>query len=186
MEPQSTFLSQSKLEKEEAEDDYVDAKATKSDNAKVPEHLWNYRITEKLMLTWKRTRRKELGGVRKHSRNTTRPFKPPLNFKKACDRLRFRWALKRIRKACLNYWKSKVRLDFKIWFSAEGCKHKDADQVLVDGEAAVDRAQGATWWGWDKGSSIFFWRWLPDYQESARVGIASMFVGDPLLKWSIV
>ena len=62
MEPQPTFVSQSNLEKEEAEDDHVDAKATKADNAKVPEHLWNDRIAKKLMLTWKKTRRKELGG----------------------------------------------------------------------------------------------------------------------------
>ena len=44
----------------EIEDDHVDAKATKADNAKVPEHLWNDRIAEKLVLTWKRARRKEL------------------------------------------------------------------------------------------------------------------------------
>ena len=33
------FISQSKIEKEKVEDEYVDAKATKADNAKVPEHL---------------------------------------------------------------------------------------------------------------------------------------------------
>jgi len=51
--------------------------------------------------------------------------------------------------------------------------------VLADGHAVVERAQGVSWWKWDKGSSIFFWRWPPDYQESASVGIAPMFVGDP-------
>ena len=55
--------------KEPEEQEHVDAKATKADNAKVPEHLWNDRIAEKLMLTWKRARRNELEGVRKHSRN---------------------------------------------------------------------------------------------------------------------
>ena len=60
LELQPTFVSQAKAEKEEVEDEYVDAKATKADNAKVPEHLWNDRIAEKLVLTWKRARRKEL------------------------------------------------------------------------------------------------------------------------------
>ena len=90
------FVGQAKEERYEVEDDHVDAKATKAGNAKVPEHLWNDRIAEKLMLTCKRTRRKELGGVCKHSTNMTRPFKLPLIFKRAVDQLRFRWALKRI------------------------------------------------------------------------------------------
>ena len=49
------------------EDEHVDAKATKADDTKVPDHLWNDRIAEQLMLTWKRERRKELGGFRKQS-----------------------------------------------------------------------------------------------------------------------
>ena len=28
-----------------------------------------------------------------------------------------------------------MRLDFKKWYSAEGCHHKDAIDVLADGEA---------------------------------------------------
>ena len=106
------YLSKMAEAKEPEEQEYVDAKATKANNAKVPEHLWNNRIAEKLMLTWKQTRRKELGRFRKHSRNMNLPFKPPLNFKRAGDRLQFRWALKRIQKACLHYWKKKVHLDF--------------------------------------------------------------------------
>ena len=142
---QSAFLAQAEEEIVEVEDDHVDDKATKADNAKVPEHLWNDRIAEKLMLTWKRTRRKELGGVRKHCRNMTRPFKPPLIFKRAVDRLRFRWALKRIRKACLHYWKKKVRRDFQKWYRKVGCHHEEATHVFADGLAAVERAQGASW-----------------------------------------
>ena len=127
--------------KEPEEQKRVDAKATKDDNAKVPEHLWNDKIAEKLMLTWKRTRRKELDGVRKHSRNMTQHFKPPLIFKRAVNRLRFRWVLKRIQKACLHYWRKKVQLDFQKWYRKIGCHHDDADQVLADEDAAVERAQ---------------------------------------------
>ena len=43
-------------------EEHVDAKATKADNAKVPEHLSNDRIAAKLVLTWKRARTKEYGG----------------------------------------------------------------------------------------------------------------------------
>ena len=35
------------------EDEHVDAKAMKADDAKDSEHLWNDRITEKLKLIWK-------------------------------------------------------------------------------------------------------------------------------------
>ena len=68
---------------------------------------------------------------------------------------------------------------FQKWYRNVGCHHEEATQVLADGRAAVKRAQTASWWEWDKGSSIFFWRWPPDYQESSRVGIVPIIVGDP-------
>jgi hypothetical protein len=38
---------------------------------------------------------------------------------------------------------------------------------------------GASWWEWDKGSALLFWRWPKDYIETARIGIAPMFDSDP-------
>ena len=73
----------------------------------------------------------------------------------------------------------KVTRDFDQWFEEVGKLHEDSNQVFLDGLSACARANGASWWEWDKGSSIFFWRWPPDYQEAARVGIAPMFNSDP-------
>ena len=47
----------------------VSEKATKSDDTAVPKHLWNDRIAEKLMLTWKCDKRKHQGTNRKQVRN---------------------------------------------------------------------------------------------------------------------
>ena len=150
-------------------------KATKADDARVPEYLWNDQIAEQLMLTWKRKSRKEIGSHKqKRNRGRKRP-PPPLIFKRAADRLRFKWALSRIRGFALKYWKRKVKRDFQVWFSLLDKEMKDKEQILSDGLAACTRAGQSSWWNWDKGSSIFFWRWPPDYQEAARIGIAPMF-----------
>ena len=93
----------------------VSEKATKPDDVVVSEHLWNDRIAEKLMLTWKRDKRKHQG--------TNRLFvahNPPLTFKKVKDCNKFRWALGRIRSFCLQYWKRKVTRDFDQWFHEIG------------------------------------------------------------------
>jgi hypothetical protein len=29
----------------------------------------------------------------------------------------------------------------------------------------------ASWWGWDVGSSLFFWRWLKEFRKEARDGM---------------
>jgi hypothetical protein len=28
----------------------------------------------------------------------------------------------------------------------------------------------ASWWGWDAGSSLFFWRWPSEFRKEARDG----------------
>jgi hypothetical protein len=51
----------------------------------------------------------------------------------------------------------------------------DAISILADGLRACEKADGASWWEWDKGSALLFWRWPKDYIETARIGIAPMF-----------
>ena len=138
-------------------------KATKADDAAVPVFLWNERIQRGLQKSW----------------NTdTKPgakWTHPLDFTDKVDQFRFKWALNKIRQACLTYWKRKVKIDFEKWYHLKGESHPHAKQVWTDGQAAVAKASQASWWNWDKGSSIFFWRWPADYQEIVRVGLAPMF-----------
>jgi hypothetical protein len=54
-----------------------------------------------------------------------------------------------------------------------------ATEILEDGLKACEKADGASWWDWDVGSALLFWRWPPDYVEVARVGIAPMFDTEP-------
>ena len=136
-------------------------KATKADDAAVPVFLWNDRIQKGLENIW--------------SSDTTLDGTRPLDFGNEADQLRFRCALNKLRHGCLCYWKRKVKADFEKWYQLKGKSHPHAKQVWIDGQAAVSKASQASWWNWDKGSSIFFWRWPADYQEIVRVGLAPMF-----------
>eukprot|EP00536_Pseudo-nitzschia_multiseries_P008949 jgi/Psemu1/66766/estExt_Genemark1.C_2380032 len=107
------------------------------------------------------------------------PGKPPLQLHKASDRLRFKWALKQIQFFCLIFWKRKVKHGFLTWFQAGGLDHSEDKEIFLDGLAACQKANKASWWNWDNGSSTFFWRWPSDYQTIARKGIIPMFNSDP-------
>ena len=152
-----------KVEREEDRAGTATDKATKADDAAVPVFLWNDRIQEGLEKLWEAETGSGLEGTR------------PLDFTSKVDQLRFKWALNKLRQGCLTYWKRKVKTDFEKWYQLKGKSHPHAKQVWIDGQAAVAKASQASWWNWDKGSSIFFWRWPADYQETVRVGLAPMF-----------
>ena len=38
------------------------------------------------------------------------------------------------------------------------------------GSDAVSRLAGSSWWTWDAGSTLLFWRWPKQYQKSIRDG----------------
>ena len=174
MDPEIEFAGYQ--EPDDEEKDAVTDKATKADDAAVPEYLWNDRIEVKLTKCWKKSGREELGPRRKQKRNRVGNISPPpLMFEKPHDKLRFKWALKRIRSFALKHWKSKVKRDFASWFQLISKDAKNRKDILADGLEACARAGQTTWWNWDKGSAIFFWRWPPDYQETARIGLAPMF-----------
>ena len=69
-------------------------------------------------------------------------------------------------------------MDFCSWYKLHGQLDEDKE-VWKAGMKAVKRAWWCTFWDWPRGSSIFFWRWPPDYQRVARLGLAPMFDGDP-------
>jgi len=155
--------------------DLVTDKATKSDDAAVPEFLWDQRIAEGLMILWKKERRARLLAGRKESRT---PF--PLAFRRTeTDWQTFRKALITIRRFFLQIWKRRVSVGFEAWFDQVGAKSSDAAEILADGRAACQQARKSTWWEWEGGSTIFFWRWPADYQSAVRVGVPPMFISDP-------
>jgi len=61
------------------------------------------------------------------------------------------------------------------WFEEVGKLRREKEDIFRDGMKACAKADQCSWWNWDKGSSIFFWRWPPDYQETARIGVMPYF-----------
>ena len=51
------------------------------------------------------------------------------------------------------------------------CLKPDLAKDLEIGRDAVGRAANATWWNWDAGSTLFFWRWPTWSRRSVRDGI---------------
>lgn len=47
---------------------------------------------------------------------------------------------------------------------------KGHKSILESGREAIERATSATWWGWEGGSSLFFWRWPKSHIRWAREG----------------
>lgn len=157
--------NEEKLVRLKEELDGVAEKAVKADNSEVPVSLWNKRVQSKLANLDNSAKT-----LFKNRDLTTR--KEQENLFHLLDQLRL---------PTLQYWKRKVRLDFMRWYNCnrESWEDKHAEDVLKSGLKAVSKVNGASFWEWDKGSSLFFWRFPPHYQETARTGIAPMFDSNP-------
>ena len=151
-----------KEEDEEAKFSTVTEKAVKSDDAAVPEHLWNDRVAV---------------GLRDMRKKQDRIF--PFDFESAKDCKRFSKGLAGFRAFALKIWKRKVRREFLQWFEAHGQHHAKCKDILRDGLRACSKADQCSWWNWDAGSAIFFWRWPSHYRETARLGVTPYFDTPP-------
>jgi len=141
----------------------VTDKAVKADGAAVPIRLWDERVATHLQEAWERK------GV----------SKPPLNFSAPGDRAKFSRILNNVRKRLLVIWKNRVRKSFLEWYRTLPSNSTDRVEIGRDGAKACSKAADASWWEWDKGSALFFWRWPPHYREIARKGVAPFFDADP-------
>ncbi len=55
---------------------------------------------------------------------------------------------------------------------------------LIRGADAISRAHYSSYWSWDSGSSLFFWRWQPEYALEARDGVPAFIYWDNLKSYS--
>ena len=89
---------------------------------------------------------------------------------KAFDLIRELLLLRRwkqnLHQSFLDYILKEHGLDWQNHLKEEGELRKD----LQAGRDALDWAMKATWWGWDAGSALFFWRWPDAFRKEARDG----------------
>jgi hypothetical protein len=158
--------------------------ATKADDAEVPTHLWDcraLRLPENSLPTerdkaalnllrlrclrfWKRSTVKDL--VRYLSTKSGKTAKNTKNKSEAsplteCGSHVYKGSTNSLRK-----WTATGRVRYTSWWDSRPRLDKDA----VVGLDCVLRVADSTWWDWDGGSTIFFWRWPAEFRVSVRDG----------------
>lgn len=139
--------------REEAEElTTVSLKAIKSDDAAVPVRLWN----EAVLRGVKREHRE---ACTKNS-NLVRRFENLLNW---------------LRKQSLKHWKKTVISEF--WECFHGTEHSEDGRSDIEqwGLEMIKHVKKCSWWEWQGGSTIFFWRWPDPYQKDVRDGVPARF-----------
>ena len=89
------------------------------------------------------------------------------------------WSLKRKKRsgAPAYVWTNSGRADYKnFWEQPRQSDHSRA--VLESGREALGRVALATWWDWNGGSSLFFWRWPNSHIRWAREGQPHFVTGE--------
>jgi hypothetical protein len=142
--------------------EHVRDKATRSDDSSIPFYLWNERVVNQLNDHW-----------------TSRGMIPQFDVSNPHEILKVTRALRLLRIAATRYWKRSVQRCFDTWYEEKGRHCFDHKDIRIAGDAAVAKAARASWWEWSWGSTIFYWRWPPDYQDVVRKGVAPMFDSEP-------
>ena len=130
--------------------------AVKADDAKVPVWLWNTAILTGLV----------------QFPNLNRNFTEEQYdiIMRGLDALRG-WLLK--------VWKKRVKTSFYCWFEARLFPKDTAIYILEQGKLAINYACMSSWWEWQKGSRLFFWKWDPQFLDDALYGTQTSFLKEP-------
>lgn len=131
----------------------VSDKATKSDDAPAPVHLFDNRILDSLNLE-------------------TEQMWKAIEALEVLRRFALRIWKRRVRKS-FSDWSRQLG-------SVSGQDHR---AMMKAGWDACRRVDGASCWDWDAGSALLFWRWPEGYQRDSWEGVPPRVVGDlPLSK----
>jgi hypothetical protein len=76
-------------------------------------------------------------------------------------------------------WKGHVKRSFWAWLRVQPPHIKRHPNTRIRGAAAIHFAQQASWWDWDAGSAVFFWRWPQEFVIPLRDGMPPMFLRKP-------
>ncbi|KAL7576558.1 hypothetical protein ACA910_018052 [Epithemia clementina (nom. ined.)] len=129
-------------------------KATKNNDARIPEDLWDNKIQDGLLF----------------------PVTNEVAFKRSLLLLcRFSHRVW-IRKVESEFWSwflnESERLKSQGQLVEINCSQKA-------GLCALMHARKSSWWDWDSGSLPFFWRFLKEWRADMRDGLPPMWIGTP-------
>ena len=136
--------------------DTVTMKAVKDEDAEVPKWLWNNAIFD--------------GLIKFPNLKSDLTMEQPMTACKGFDALR----------GCLlRWWKRRVRSSFYFWFESQTKYKEDKAYVLEQGKLAIRYAYLSSWWEWQRGSGLFFWRWPSEFLDNALYGSPTCFIAPP-------
>jgi hypothetical protein len=129
----------------------VSDKATKSDDAPAPIHLFDNRILDGLDL------------------DEEQKIKAPSALN-VLRRFGLRLWKRRVRASFTRWLRRQPHSEDR---------DRDSKAMRKAGWDACRRVDGASCWDWDAGSALLFWRWPEAYQRDSWEGVPPRFVGDP-------
>ena len=138
----------------------TDSKAVKTDDALVPVHLWDSRLIKTY----------------------------PTRALQHIEQSQIHWALNIFRKHAFGRWCKSTFRSFIRYLKQQWPAHfisitnkdtifkftslpKELQKDLEAGLEAITYATKASFWEWNCGSRLFFWRWTPEFKLMARDGI---------------
>jgi hypothetical protein len=156
--------------------------ATKEDDAEIPYHLWNSRLTK----LWDSQLLPP--SIEKPAEVLIQHF--ALYFWKMKVRHSlFAWfsdeypfRVKHQKVAIWNgtkyVWYEKYNAQYRhYWSSMWGHRENDQRKLLYSTSDCIERAANSSWWYWEDGSIPLFWRWSVEYLNQIRDGIPLWYRG---------
>jgi hypothetical protein len=122
-------------------------KAAKADDAEVPVYLWNERVLR-----------------------NTQPNRCSQEVARGLDFIRSHLLLPRWRVNLLRGFLKYMGEEHGAGWKLDLHPGPELSRDLAAGRDALTKGMGTSWWNWDAGSSLFFWRWPRSFRTEARDG----------------
>ena len=148
--------------------DSISAKATKADESPVPDYIWNKFLIDGAP--------NFLGNVLRQEKGKDLLIRPA---KSAFLKIVF-W----MRQRMLSHWKRKVIREMTRWYSVYGSGLKEKKIIRKRMREVAYHVGWCSWWNWDRGSTLFFWRWPLMYLSEALYGVPPRFDSTPPQYWT--
>ena len=138
------------------DEDEVDIKAVKMDDAVVPVGLWNRRILE----------------------NPVFPVSTNVSAKHL-DILRgvmLIWWKRRVLRSLINYLHTEWPQETKLWMGGYRGVNQEFINDVEAGKDCLHYTSSSDWWTWRNGSRLLFWQWVGPFKDMARDGVPVYWV----------